>query len=115
MKPLNALLQGVEKVFKTEKEVSLMKTEHSKKWSHQRDIPSKNILQIFRIPGAKNEPNYKATPKQPVYFQHGLLDSSDGWVCNEESRCLPYIMANEGYDVWLGNSRGTNTVSVIKF
>ena len=43
MKPLNALLQGVEKVFKTEKEVSLMKTEHSKKWSHQRDIPSKNM------------------------------------------------------------------------
>ena len=101
-----------------------MKTEHSKKWSHQRDIPSKKhevitadgyILQIFQIPGAKNEPNYKATPKQPVYFQHGLLDSSDGWVCNEESRCLPYIMANEGYDVWLGNSRGTNTVSVIEF
>ena len=43
MKPLNALLQGVEKVFKQKRKFPLMKTEHSKKWSHQRDIPSKNM------------------------------------------------------------------------
>lgn len=64
------------------------------------------ILQLFRIPGGKNEKDYYKTPKPPAYFQHGLLDSADGWVCNDESRCLPYIMANEGFDVWIGNSRG---------
>lgn len=40
------------------------------------------------------------------FFQHGLLDSSDGWVCNLRSKCLPYIMANKGFEVWVANSRG---------
>ena len=115
MKPLNALLHGVEKVFKTQKEVSPDENRTLEEMITSKGFPFEKhevvtsdgyILQLFRIPGAKNETNYQSTPKQPVYFQHGLLDSSDGWVCNEESRCLPYIMANEGYDVWLGNSRG---------
>ena len=121
MKPLNVLLHGVEKVFKTEKEVSPDENRTLEEMVTSKGFPFEKhevitsdgyILQIFRIP--KNESNYKTTPKQPVYFQHGLLDSSDGWVCNEESRCLPYIMANEGYDVWLGNSRGINTVNITK-
>ena len=86
MKPLNALLQGVEKVFKTEKEVSPDENRTLEEMVTSKGYPFEKhevitsdgyILQIFRIPGAKNEPNYKATPKQPVYFQHGLLDSSD--------------------------------------
>lgn len=44
--------------------------------------------------------------KHPVLFQHGLLDSSDGWLCNEEHLNLPLILANLGFDVWLSNSRG---------
>lgn len=40
------------------------------------------------------------------FFQHGLLDSSDGWICNLKNKCLPYIMANKGFEVWVGNSRG---------
>ena len=55
MKPLNALLQGVEKVFKTEKEVSPDETEHSKKWSHQGDIPSKNM---------------KSSPQTDIFFKY---------------------------------------------
>lgn len=40
------------------------------------------------------------------YFQHGLLDSSDAWVCNTKSKNLPYIMLELGFVVWIGNSRG---------
>jgi pimeloyl-ACP methyl ester carboxylesterase len=64
------------------------------------------VLRVYRIPGAKFEDDYKTKVKQPVLFQHGLLDSSDGWVCNSEDLCLPYILANAGYDIWLTNSRG---------
>jgi pimeloyl-ACP methyl ester carboxylesterase len=39
-------------------------------------------------------------------IQHGLLDSSDGWVCNTEDNCIPFILANKGFDIWLSNSRG---------
>jgi pimeloyl-ACP methyl ester carboxylesterase len=66
------------------------------------------ILKLYRIPGAKNEKIFekKDIEKQSVLFIHGILDSSDGWICNDEDKCLPFILANLGYDVWLGNSRG---------
>lgn len=42
----------------------------------------------------------------PVYLQHGLMESADSWVINEESQAIGLILANRGFDVWLGNSRG---------
>jgi gastric triacylglycerol lipase len=41
-----------------------------------------------------------------VYFQHGLLDSSDDFLINNESLAPGFIMANRGYDCWFGNNRG---------
>ena len=41
-----------------------------------------------------------------VFLQHGLLDSSDTFIVNEESKAPAFILANRGYDVWLGNFRG---------
>ena len=66
------------------------------------------VLTLFRIPGKKfeEETSYIDRTRQPVLFQHGLLDSSDGWICNSEANCPPYILANLGFDVWLSNSRG---------
>jgi len=65
------------------------------------------VLRLYRIPGGKNEINYKEKVKPPVFFQHGLVDSSDGWFSNiNEKNCIPFILANLGFDIWLGNSRG---------
>ncbi|XP_049938814.1 lipase 3-like [Schistocerca serialis cubense] len=42
----------------------------------------------------------------PVMVQHGLMGSSADWTLPGPTRGLPYILVDEGYDVWLGNTRG---------
>ncbi|MCJ1277351.1 cholesterol esterase [Puttea exsequens] len=71
------------------------------------------LLGLHRLCWRKGEEDVRvnagegSVQKRAVYLHHGLLMNSEVWVCmTEQQRCLPFILVEKGYDVWLGNNRG---------
>lgn len=59
-------------------------------------------LTLFRIPPKQQ------IPQRPVVFlMHGLLGSADDWLLMGPGKSLAYLLTDAGYEVWLGNARGS--------
>ena len=60
---------------------------------------------MYRIPGKAVED--LSVKKPAVLMMHGLECDMNFWTANDVDLAPPFILANQGYDVWLGNNRGT--------
>ena len=66
-------------------------------------------LTLFRITGRNGKLTTPDPLKYPILVQHGAFDDGLKMVDRGLKRwpTLPLQLANRGYDVWIGNNRGT--------
>lgn len=63
------------------------------------------LLTVHRIPHGKD--NADVVNKPVVLVMPGLLCGSSAFVLKGPESGTGYVLANAGYDVWIGNARGT--------
>lgn len=70
---------------------------------HQVTTDDGFILQLVRV---QKKGTTMTKGLHPILLQHGIDDSALSFAMNGEDKSAAFVLANEGFDVWLGNNRG---------
>lgn len=70
--------------------------------AHEVETKDGYVLRMYRILPSNRTETY------PIFLQHGILHTSGAFLISGRNSAAFYL-ADNGFEVWLGNSRGSNT------
>lgn len=72
---------------------------------HQIQTKDGFLLGLQRVSSCDGDLEKQKGP--PILLLHGLFMGGDAWFLNSATESLGFILADNGFDVWIGNVRGT--------